>query len=92
MQQGIDSGPLFPAGLSRGNSNNSTPDRRNSPAPSALGRLSPAPPRSKNQSPAPADSREKQPSPGPSTSAINVEAEEDGDQAGPSVEAEEDEE
>lgn len=91
QEQGIDSGPLFPAGLSRGSSNNSTPDRRNSPAPSALGRLSPAPPRSKNQSPAPADSREKQPSPGPSTSAINVEAEEDGDQAGPSVEAEEDE-
>ncbi|XP_048736311.1 splicing factor Cactin-like [Ostrea edulis] len=92
QEQGIDSGPLFPAGVSHGSSNNSTPDRRNSPIPSSLSRLSPAPSKSKPQSPAPSGSRENQPSPGPSTSAIETE-EEDEPEPGPSTEAgEEDEE
>lgn len=90
LQQGIDSGPLFPAGVSHGSSNNSTPDRRNSPIPSSLSRLSPAPSKSKPQSPSPSGSRENQPSPGPSTSAIETE-EEDEPEPGPSTEAGEEE-
>nr|XP_022328674.1 cactin-like [Crassostrea virginica] len=86
QEQGIDSGPLFPAALSGGSSNNSTPDRRNSPAP--VRRLSPAPSRSKNQSPAPSGTNENQPSPGPSTSAV-VEGNEEESEAGPSADAEE---